>query len=105
MLHVRAGDRGEQSSVSVHRSPRRPPQLSHHHGNNKAKKTKLKLINRFHMTQYAYLLERLKAIPEGDGTLLDHCMIAYGSGNSDGNAHNHDNLPILLRGQRGRHDR
>ncbi len=72
-----------------------------HHGNDEAKKTKLKLINRFHMTQYAYLLEKLKAIPEGDGTLLDHCMIAYGSGNSDGNAHNHDNLPILLAGKGG----
>ena len=46
---------------------------------------------------------------EGDGTLLDHCMLAYGTGNSDGNAHNHDNLPILLAGhgcgtiKQGRH--
>ena len=47
----------------------------------------------------AYLLEKLKSIPEGDGTLLDHCMIVYGSGISDGNAHTHDDLPILLAGK------
>ena len=41
---------------------------------------------------------------EGDGTLLDHCMIVYGSGISDGNRHNHDDLPILLAGRRRRHD-
>jgi hypothetical protein len=44
------------------------------------------------------LLNKLKATKEGAGTLLDHCMIAYGSGNSDGNAHNHEDLPILLAG-------
>lgn len=46
-------------------------------------------------------MKKLKAIPEGGGTLLDNCQIAYGSGNSDGNAHNHDNLPILLAGRAG----
>jgi hypothetical protein len=40
-------------------------------------------------------------VKEGDGSLLDNCLIAYGSGNSDGNAHNHDNLPILLAGKGG----
>ena len=69
-----------------------------HHGNDKVKKRKIRDINRFHVSQLAYLLTRLKSIREGDGTLLDHCMIAYGSGNSDGNAHNHDDLPILLAG-------
>jgi len=70
---------------------------------------KLSAINKFHVSQLAYLLTKLKAIPEGDGTLLDHCMIAYGSGCSDGNQHNHDDLPILLAGkgcgtiQGGRH--
>ncbi len=43
--------------------------------------------------------EKLKSIPEGAGTLLDHCMIVYGSGISDGNAHSHDDLPILLAGR------
>jgi Protein of unknown function (DUF1552) len=70
-----------------------------HHGNDRAKMTKIGTINRFHTTQFAYLLGRLKNIREGDGTLLDNCMIAYGSGNSDGNAHNHDNLPVLLAGR------
>jgi hypothetical protein len=69
-----------------------------HHGNDAKKKERIRDINRFHTTQLAYLLGKLKSIPEGDGTLLDHCMIAYGSGNSDGNAHNHDDLPILLAG-------
>src|SRR5207253_2838334 len=82
-----------------------------HHGNEPKKKEKIRDINRFHTTQLAYLLGRLKAIKEGDGTLLDHCMIAYGSGNSDGNAHNHDDLPLLLAGKgngtikQGRHVR
>ncbi|HEY2343123.1 MAG TPA: hypothetical protein VGH90_08855, partial [Chthoniobacteraceae bacterium] len=48
------------------------------------------------------ILTRLKSIPEGEGTLLDHCMIAYGSGNSDGDRHNHDDLPILIAGRGGR---
>jgi len=80
-----------------------------HHGNDLKKKEKIRDINKFHVTQLAYFLEKLKSIPEGDGTLLDHAMIAYGSGNSDGNAHNHDNLPVLLAGrgcgtvQPGRH--
>ena len=70
-----------------------------HHGNNAEKKEKIAKINRFHATQLAYLLDRMKSVKEGDGTLLDHCMLAYGSGNSDGNAHNHDDLPILLAGR------
>jgi len=80
-----------------------------HHGNDQAKKDKIRQINTFHVRQLAYLLEKLRSIPEGDGTLLDHAMIAYGSGNSDGNRHNHDDLPILLAGsgcgtiQPGRH--
>lgn len=72
-----------------------------HHGNDAAKKEKIRNINKFHVTQLSYLLQKLKGIPEGDGALLDHCMIAYGSGNSDGNAHNHDDLPILVAGKGG----
>ncbi len=70
-----------------------------HHGNDAKKKEKIRDINRFHTTQLAYLLTKLKSVPEADGTLLDHCLIAYGSANSDGNAHNHDDLPILLAGR------
>lgn len=72
-----------------------------HHGNDLKKKEKIREINKYHTTQLAYLLGRLKSIKEGEGTLLDHCMIAYGSGNSDGNRHNHDDLPILIAGGGG----
>jgi hypothetical protein len=72
-----------------------------HHGNNADKIARICTINRFHVAQFAYLLGRLRSIHEGDGTLLDNCMIAYGCGNSDGNRHAHDNLPILLAGRAG----
>jgi hypothetical protein len=72
-----------------------------HHGNDAKKLDKIKKINRFHVTQFAHLLERLKSVKEGEGTLLDHSMIVYGSGIGDGNQHNHDNLPILLAGRGG----
>jgi hypothetical protein len=71
--------------------------LSHHGGDTK-KHAKIREINRFHVRQLAYLLEKLKSIKEGDGTLLDHSMIVYGSGIGDGNRHNHDDLPVLLAG-------
>ncbi|MBT7097787.1 DUF1552 domain-containing protein, partial [Candidatus Poribacteria bacterium] len=69
-----------------------------HHGDDEEKKAKVRDINTFHTGQFAYLLERLNSISEGDGTLLDNSMVIYGSGNSDGNRHNHDDLPILLAG-------
>ena len=74
--------------------------LSHHQGDEE-KKGKIAKINRFHMTQFAYFIERLKSIREGEGTLLDNSMIVYGSGLGDGNRHNHDNLPVLLAGRGG----
>ena len=46
-------------------------------------------------------MERLKATPEASGTLLDQCMVVYGSGISDGDRHNHDDLPMLLAGGGG----
>jgi hypothetical protein len=72
-----------------------------HHGNDQTKLGKIGQINRFHIDQFAYLLGRLRAIPEGSGNLLDNCMIVYGSGLGDGNRHNHDDLPILLAGKGG----
>ena len=63
------------------------------------KQARLKRINILHVQMLAHLLERLKSIPEGGGTLLDHCVIIYGSGISDGDRHNHANLPILLAGK------
>jgi hypothetical protein len=72
-----------------------------HHGNDPFKLEKIRQINRFHVGELAYLLGKLKGIKEGSGTLLENCMIVYGSGNSDGNRHNHDDLPILLAGRGG----
>jgi len=72
-----------------------------HHGNDAAKKEKIRQIDRFYTAQLAYLLSKLKSVREGDGTLLDHVLLTYGSGNSDGNAHNHNNLPLLLCGRGG----
>ena len=72
-----------------------------HHNRAKEKLEKLAKINQFHVTQLAYLLDRLKGVQEGSSTLLDNSMIVYGSGISDGNRHNHDELPILLAGKGG----
>ena len=72
-----------------------------HHGGKEEKKSKIAKINRFHITQFAYFLQKLKAVKEGEGTLLDNCMIVYGSGIGDGNRHNHNDLPVLLAGHGG----
>jgi hypothetical protein len=72
-----------------------------HHGNSAEKKAKIAKINTFHTRMLAYTLRKLQSVKEGDGTLLDHSVIVYGSGISDGNAHNHENLPILLAGKGG----
>ena len=69
-----------------------------HHGNNKDKQNKIRKINRYHVEQLAYFLEKMASIKEGDGTLLDHSMIMYGCAIGDGNRHNHDNLPVLVAG-------
>ena len=73
-----------------------------HHGNNADKQAKIQKINAFHVEQLAYLLGKLQAVKEKDGTtLLDNVMLVYGSGIGDGNRHNHDDLPILLAGGGG----
>jgi hypothetical protein len=72
-----------------------------HHGGDPRKHEKIKVIDRFHVEQLAYLLGRLKSMPEAGGSLLDQVMIVYGSGISDGDRHNHDDLPILLAGRGG----
>jgi hypothetical protein len=73
-----------------------------HHGGDKDKHAKIAKINKFHMTQFAAWVEKLKATREADGSsLLDNSMIVYGSAISDGNRHNHDDLPALLVGKGG----
>jgi len=72
-----------------------------HHGRNKEKQAKISKINRHHVVQLAYFLEKLKNTPDGEGNLLDNSMIVYGSGIADGDAHNHNDLPIALFGRGG----
>lgn len=72
-----------------------------HHENKEAKINQYKEITRWHVGQYAYLLDKLNTIPEGEGTLLDNCQILFGSSISDGNRHSPDNLPLLVAGGAG----
>ena len=72
-----------------------------HHGNIEDKVAKLRRIDRFNVGLYAYVLGRMNEIPEGDGTLLDHSLVYYGSGLGNGNAHTPYDLPVLLGGGGG----
>ena len=69
-----------------------------HHGNDPAKIAQVAKINKFHVSLFAEFLEKLKATPEGNGSLLDHCLYLYGSGMGNPNVHDHQNLPILVAG-------
>ena len=69
-----------------------------HHQNETAKLERLHKINAFHFQQFAHLVNRLSAIPEGEGTMLDHTLFMYGTGISDSNTHFHDDLPIAVVG-------
>lgn len=71
--------------------------LSHHSGI-QANKDRFAVLNTYHVTQLKYLLDKLKDTPDGDGNLLDHSIILYGSGIADGNNHDHAPLPIALIG-------
>lgn len=72
-----------------------------HHQNDKDKIEQYTKINRWHVQEYVRMLEKMRAIKEDDGTLLDHSMILMGAGMSDGNRHDPSNLPILLGGRGG----
>jgi hypothetical protein len=69
-----------------------------HHGNDPEKIARMAKINAFHVSLFAYFLEKLKSTPEGDGSLLDHGVYLYGSGMGNPNVHDHVNLPILVAG-------
>jgi Protein of unknown function (DUF1552) len=72
-----------------------------HHRHNQEMIAQLKRIDRYLVGHYAAFLAKLRSIREGEGTLLDNCMVLYGSGIKDGNAHTHHDLPILLAGRAG----
>jgi len=71
-----------------------------HHGNNPEKMAVYSKLNTYHVETLAYFLRKLQAIPDGDGTLLDHSIVLYGSGMSDGNTHNNFNVPVVVVGGR-----
>jgi hypothetical protein len=69
-----------------------------HHQSDPEKLDKLIKIDELHVAMFAYLLEKLRATPDGDGTLLDHSLVVFGSSISESNIHTHDDLPIVLAG-------
>ena len=69
-----------------------------HHGNDPDKIARMAKINTYHVSLFAGFLEKLKATPEGTGTLLDHSLFLYGSGMGNPNVHDHHNLPIIVAG-------
>ena len=69
-----------------------------HHSNNRKNMDQFAVLNRYHVTTLTHFFNKLKSTPDGDGTLLDHSLILYGSTLSDGNEHNHDPLPVILAG-------
>jgi hypothetical protein len=69
-----------------------------HHGENPGKVAEFAKLNRYHVSLIPYFLEKLKNTPDGDGNLLDHSMILYGSPMGDGNVHNHKRVPLFLAG-------
>lgn len=75
-------------------------QVSHHQGNAE-QIDHYRRITTWYVQQFADLVTALRNIPEGDGTLLDHCLLLFGSGLSDGNRHDHMNLPVLMAGRGG----
>jgi Protein of unknown function (DUF1552) len=69
-----------------------------HHSNVRTRMDTFAQINKYHVRMLGYFLEKLHATPDGDGTLLDHSVVLYGSSMSNGNQHDHDPLPILVAG-------
>jgi hypothetical protein len=69
-----------------------------HHSNIQENKDRFTILNRYHVGMLGYFLEKLQKTPDGDGTLLDHSLIVYGSGLGDGNQHDHADLPVLVAG-------
>jgi hypothetical protein len=72
-----------------------------HHQKKPEQLAKIAAINKYHVEQFAYLVGKLKTIKEGEGTLLDNCLVAYGSAIADPDAHAHVDLPVLLAGRGG----
>jgi len=72
-----------------------------HYGKDQEKIRKVAAINKFNVDQYAYMVKKMHALKEGEGTLLDNCIMMLGSGLEDGNKHRRENLPFILAGKGG----
>ena len=72
-----------------------------HHQNKPENLARLKQISIYQMQQFAYLLKKMKSVKEGEGTLLDNCMLVFGSAIADPNRHAHEELPIIMAGRGG----
>jgi len=75
-----------------------PHHPTSHHGNDPYKVAQIAKINTFHVSLFSEFLQRMKATPDGDGSLLDHSVYLYGSGMGNPSLHDHENLPILVAG-------
>ena len=72
-----------------------------HYGSDQEKIRKVAAINKFNVDQYAYMVTKMHSLKEGDGTLLDNCIMMWGSGLEDGNKHRRENLPFIIAGKGG----
>jgi hypothetical protein len=72
-----------------------------HHNNEEPKRSKVAKITAFNISQFAYMVKKMHSLREGDGTLLDNCIMMWGSGLEDGNKHTRENLPFILAGRGG----
>jgi hypothetical protein len=73
-----------------------PHHPTSHHGNDPEKLERLALLNTFHVSLFAHFLEKMQATPDGDGSLLDHTLLLFGSGMSDGNIHLMYDVPTVV---------
>ena len=72
-----------------------------HHNNDAVMLDKVTKINAFNVAQFAYMVKKMATLKEGSGTLLDNCIMMWGSGLEDGNVHSRENLPFILAGKGG----
>ena len=72
-----------------------------HHNNQPDKVEKVAAITAFNISQFAYMVKKMHSLREGDGTLLDNCIMMWGSGLEDGNKHARENLPFIIAGKGG----
>ena len=74
---------------------------THHNNQARARLNKVAAITAFNIAQFAYMVKKMASLREGDGTLLDNCIMMWGSGLEDGNKHARENLPFIIAGKGG----